>query len=96
MTDIPKYAATAESGEEEIIWCGTGDTPEEALKAFTAQPILDYAQENSIPDGEEIEVNIWTVSTPLDGGWEPEQILPHWKWCLKDFVETKIVVLEQA
>lgn len=95
MTDIPKYAATAESGEEEIIWCGTGDTPEEALKAFTAQPILDYSQENSILDGEEIEVNIWTIE-PLAGGWPPEQIEPHWKWCLKDFIETRTVVLQKA
>ncbi|MGB0467073.1 MAG: hypothetical protein ACPGF7_05985 [Pontibacterium sp.] len=93
---IPKYVATPEYCDEFISLFGAGDTPEEAFKNFTAQPILDYAQESGIAGGEEIEVTIWTAGTPGEAGWDDDEVNPDWKWCLVKKVGTKTVVLEQV
>ncbi|WP_027859756.1 hypothetical protein [Marinobacterium jannaschii] len=92
--EIPKYVATPEYGEECISFFGAGDTPDEALANFIAQPIRDYAKEVGVAAGEDIEVQIWTAGTAAEAGWS-ESEAPDFSWFLLKKLDTKNVVLQK-
>lgn len=85
---IPKYVATCVD-DEDILFKGVGDTPEDAYKDFIeGGEFEDQCAYLEYQNGLSIDVYIYTVIDVRDSEYEEEEIEEGWVWCLDKKIDT--------
>jgi len=88
---IPKFCATC-AADEAVYECGTGDTPKEAFNDFMDNGDFEaYCAAAILAPGDDVDVFIYSVIAIEDSDWPEDERDPKWKWCLDDYLETRIV-----
>ena len=87
---IPKYCATC-TEEDEIVFCGTGDSAEDALNDFIdGGDFEDYCSYQEATIDDDIDVFIYSTISIKDSDWGDDAD-PKWVWCLDEKLETRTI-----
>ena len=99
MSNLPKFAATCDAEAEYMDHCGTGDTPEEAVLNFTEPggPFDAWAEEEGLPPGREVSIDIYHVIRPEDSEWDQETIDDYgWTWCCGKLLRGEVATVRAS